>query len=298
MAAARPIWSGAISFGLVSIPVRLFTAVREQRVAFHMLHDQDHVRLRRKMICPKEDREIHPEHVVKGYEVSKDRYVVIRPEEIEACSPKSTKAIEITDFVSLTDIDPIYYDRPYYVVPQTSATKPFRLLLEAMTESERIGISKLVMHDKEYLAALRPMGNVICLHTMHFGQEVVPADHLLPGEPPKIGDRELSVAQQLVESLAGKFQPSRYHDEYKECLLKLIERKANGEEVVSRPQVEREPAHVGNLMAALQASLAEAKSRSGSNGKSGSNGHNGHARHAPAKATAHGRSHARKRKSA
>jgi len=289
MAAARPVWSGAISFGLVSIPIRLYTAVREQRVAFHMLHDQDHVRLRRKLICPAEDREIHPEHIVKGYEFEKDRYVIIRPDEIDACGPKSSKAIEITDFVDLDDIDPIYFDRPYYVLPQNTAVKPFRLLLDAMTESKKVGISKLVMHDKEYLAALRPMGNIICLHTMHFGQEVVPAEHLLPGEPPKVGPRELAVAQQLVESLAGKFEPDRYHDEYKECLLKLIERKAHGEEIVSPPQTQNRPAHVGNLMAALEASLADAKARSA----------NGNGRQPAARKTHPGHKAAvRKRKSA
>jgi DNA end-binding protein Ku len=291
MATARPLWSGAISFGLVSIPVRLFTAVREERVSFHMLHDQDHVRLRRKLVCPAEDREVHPEHIVKGYEVEKDRYVVIRPDEIEACGPKSSKAIEITDFVDLRDIDPIYYDRPYYVLPQQTAVKPFRLLLEAMTQTKKIGVAKLVMHDKEYLAALRPFGGIICLHTMHFGKEVVPAEGLLPGEPPKIGEREMNVAQQLVESLAGKFQPNRYHDEYKECLLKLIERKAHGEEIVSAPQPERQPAHVGNLMAALEASLAEAKSRGA---ESNGNGRHGRTARTPAPAKAH----PRRRKSA
>ena len=265
MAAARPIWSGSISFGLVSIPVRLFTAVREQRVSFHMLHDQDHVRLKRKMICPAEDREIHPEHIVKGYEIHKDQYVVVRPSEIEACAPKSTKAIEITDFVDLEDIDPIYYDRPYYVLPQPAAAKPFRLLLEAMTESKKIGVSKLVMHEKEYLAALRPVEPIIVLHTMHFGEEVVASKGLLPGDPPKIGDRERAVAQQLVDSLSAKFDPDKYHDEYNVCLMKMIEKKAAGEKIVTAPHRER-VSHPGNLMAALEASLAEAKAKGGDAG--------------------------------
>ena len=277
MATSRPIWSGTITFGLVNIPVKLHTAVREQRIAFHMLHDQNNVRLRRKMVCPADNKEIHPEHIVKGYEVHKDRYVIVTPEDLEACGPKSTKTIEITDFVSLSDIDPIYYDRPYYVVPQAAAAKPYRLLLEAMTRKKKVGISKLVMHDKEYLAALRPVENVIILHTMHFGDEVVSHDQLdgLPTEH-KVADRELKVAEQLVDSLATSFKPERYHDEYRDCITAMLEKKAQGEEIVIHPQVSPKPVKAGDLMAALEASLAEARSQAkGGNGKS--NGHH----HAP-----------------
>jgi DNA end-binding protein Ku len=284
MAAARPIWTGSISFGLVNIPVKLFTAVREQRVSFHMLHDQDHVRLKRKLVCPAEDREVHPEHIVKGYEIDKDQYVVVRPDEIKSCAPKSTKAIEITDFVDLKEIDPVYYDRPYYVLPQPAATKPFRLLLEAMTDSQKIGVAKIVMHDKEYLAALRPVGDVIVLHTMHFGEEVVTANGLLPGDPPKVGDRELAIARQLVDSLSAKFDPDKYHDEYNVCLMKMIEKKAAGERIVTTPSREKEHARPGNLMAALEASLAKAKARGGDAPRA-------------ARARSHGRGAERKRKS-
>ena len=283
-ASSRPIWTGAISFGLVNIPVKLHTAVREQRIAFHMLHDQDHVRLRRKMVCPAEDREVHPEHIVKGYEIRKDQYVIVSPDDIEACGPKSTKTIEITDFVDLSDIDPVYYDRPYYVLPQPAATKAYALLLEAMTRSRKVGISKLVMHDKEYLAALRPLENVICLHTMHFGNEVASADQLQPPAAHKPPDRELKVAEQLVDSLAGPFQPSKYHDEYRDCIIQIIERKAHGEQIVTQPVIEPKPVKAGDLMAALQASLAEAKSQA----RGGAKG-NGHA---------HAHAHSRRRTSA
>lgn len=284
MAASRPIWTGTITFGLVNIPVKLHTAVREQRIAFHMLHDQDNVRLRRKMICPADNKEIHPEHIVRGYEIHKDQYVIVSPEDLERCGPKSTKTIEITDFVDLADIDPVYYDRPYYVVPQAAAGKPYRLLLDAMTRSQKVGISKLVMHDKEYLAALRPVENVICLHTMHFGNEVVGADTLdaLPGEQ-KVGDRELKVAEQLIDSLATAFDPAKYHDEYRDCVVAMLEKKAHGQQIVRQPQVAAKPVKAGDLMAALEASLAEAKSQA----KGGSNGRG--------TATAH---HARRRKSA
>jgi len=266
----RPIWTGTISFGLVNIPVKLYIAVREERVAFHMLHDQDNARLRRKLVCSLDNKEVHPEHIVKGYEIHKDRYVIISPEDLESCAPKASKTIEITDFVELSDIDPVYYDRPYYVLPQPGATKAYRLLVEAMGHSKKVGISKLVMHDKEYLAALRPVGDVICLHTMHFGKEVVPPDKL-EGVPThtKSTDRELKVAEQLIDSLASAFKPEKYHDEYKECVLQMIDRKAHGEEVIAAPEVEKKPVHAGDLMAALEASLAEAKKEAkGANGSS------------------------------
>ena len=276
MAASRPIWTGTISFGLVNIPVRLFTAVREQRISFHMLHDQDNVRLRREMICPADNKEIHPEHVVKGYEIHKDQYIIIRPDDLKNCGPKSTKTIEITDFVNLAAIDPLYYDRPYYVLPQPAAAKSYRLLLDAMTRTKKVGISKVVMHDKEYLAALRPVEDVICLHTMHFGNEVVGSEQLDAPPEHKANERELKVAEQLIGSLATDFDPGKYHDEYHDCVLAMIEKKAQGQKIVTHPRIESKPAKAHDLMAALEASLAEAKSHSKSNGAAGKS--NGHAR--------------------
>lgn len=268
MAASRPIWTGTISFGLVNIPIKLHTAVREQRISFHMLHDQDNVRLRRKMVCPADNKEIHPEHIVRGYEIHKNQYVIVTPEDLESCGPKSTKTIEITDFVDLADIDPVYYDRPYYILPQPAAAKPYRLLLDAMTHSKKVGISKLVMHEKEYLAALRPVDDVIVLHTMHFGNEVVAAGNLegLPGEQ-KVGDRELKVAEQLIDSLATSFHPEKYKDEYRDCVTAMLEKKAEGERIVTQPQVAAKPVKAGDLMAALEASLAEAKAQAKGNGR-------------------------------
>jgi len=152
----RPVWSGSISFGLVNIPVRLFTAVREHRVAFHLLHDQDKARLRRKVVSSTTGREIHPEHIVRGYPVAPDKYVVVSEEELEACAPEKTKAIEITDFVKLSEIDPVYYERPYYILPQKGAARSYRLIVEAMKRSKRVGLGRVVIHEKEYLAALRP----------------------------------------------------------------------------------------------------------------------------------------------
>ena len=281
MAATRPIWTGTITFGLVNIPIRLFTAVREQRIAFHMLHDQDGVRLKRKMVCPAENKEVHPEHIVKGYEIRKGQYVIVTPEDLENCGPKSTKTVEITDFVDLADIDPIYYDRPYYVLPQPAATKSYRLLLEAMKDNQKVGISRLVMHDKEYLAALRPLEDVICLHTMHFGNEVVPAGKLDAPPPHKASDRDLKMAGQLIDSLKASFNPDKYHDEYRDCLVAMLERKAHGEEIITQPLVEPKAVKAGDLMSMLEASLADAKAhaKGGGNGKARGHAHsNGHGR--------------------
>ncbi|HEX8525084.1 MAG TPA: Ku protein [Tepidisphaeraceae bacterium] len=269
-ASSRPIWSGSINFGLVTIPVRLFTAVREQNVHFRSLHDQDMVPLKQKLYCPAhENKEVHREHIVKGYEIAKDQFVVIRQEEIEAAAPKSTKSIEIQDFVDLDEIDPLFFDRPYYVAPKPEGAKPYKLLLEAMEKKKKVGIAKVVMWSKEYLCALRPLDGILCLETMHFEDEVVERDSVVPTDAKaKIDDREMKIAQQLIDSLTSKFEPGKYHDEYREKILELVEKKAAGEEIVSRPPEEDEPVKATNLIAALEASLARAKP--GSAGKSSS----------------------------
>src|SRR3954468_11635522 len=212
----RAIWSGSITFGLVTIPVKLFTAVREQRLHFRSLHDQDKTPLKQKMYCPADGKDVHPEHMVKGYEIEKDRFVIVRQEELDAAAPKKTKAIEILDFVELDEIDPLFFDRPYYVAPKPEGAKPYKLLLEAMMKSGKVGIAKVVMWNKEYLAAVRPLDGGLVLETMHYNDEVVPADHVAGLEvKAKVDERELKMAQQLIESLTTKFKPDKYHDEYR-----------------------------------------------------------------------------------
>ena len=264
---SRPIWSGTITFGLVTIPVRLFTAVREKRLHFRTLHDQDKVPLKQKMFCPADGKEVHPEHMVKGYEIEKDRFVIIRQEDLDAAAPKRSKAIEIQDFVGLDEIDPLFFDRPYYVAPKPEGAKPYKLLVEAMEKTKKVGIAKVVMWGKEYLAALRPLEGGLVLETMHFNDEVIPAGHVAALEvKAKVDDRELKMAQQLIDSLSTKFKPDKYHDEYREKVMDLIERKAAGEEIVSAPVTEKETStRSHNLMAALEASLARSRgeSRSG-----------------------------------
>jgi DNA end-binding protein Ku len=210
------------------------------------------------------------EKIVKGFELTKDRYVVVTPEELDSIAPEKTRAIDIEDFVDLEDIDPIYYDHPYYLVPDKGAAKAYGLLLEAMRESGKVAIARVVIRSKEQLVAIRPAaGDVLTMETMIFHDEVVPTDDIeeVPNAKElKTSDRELKMAQQLIASLASDFEPSKYHDEYREKVLELIERKADGEEIAIQPEAE-EPAKVPDLMAALEASLAAVKDP-GAGGKS------------------------------
>ena len=268
---ARPIWSGSISFGLVTIPVRLFTAVREKRLHFRTLHDQDMVPLKQKMYCPADGKEVHREHTLKGYEIEKGRFVIVSDEDLEAASPKRTKAIEIQDFVELDEIDPLYFDRPYYVAPRPEGAKPYKLLLEAMEKTGKVGIAKVVMWSKEYLAALRPLEGGLVLETMHYFDEVVPAASVAGLEvKAKVDERELKMAQQLIDSLTTEFKPQKYHDEYREQVMELIERKAAGEEIHTVPTTEEKTGRARNLMDALEASLA--RSRGEASGRRGGSG--------------------------
>jgi DNA end-binding protein Ku len=256
----RAIWSGAISFGLVNVPVKLFSAVSPNDVRFNQLEEGTGARIRQKRVSAETGEEVPYERIVKGYEISPDRYVIIAPEELEALDPKATRSIDIEDFVDLDQIDPVHYERPYYLVPEKGATKAYKLLLDAMKESNKVAIARLVLRTKQYLAAIRPMGDVLCLETLLFADEVVRPESLegLPGPDTEVSDRELKMAQQLIESLSTDFEPEKYRDEYRDRVLALIEQKAEGQEIVAQPVVE-EPTKVVDLMAALEASLAAAK---------------------------------------
>ena len=256
----RSVWTGSITFGLVNIPVKLYTAVRERDVHFHLLHDQDHARLQRKLVCSLDGKEVHPEHTVKCYPLGPDQCVVVRQEELDAIQPKKSKAIEIEDFVDLNEIDPIFFERTYYVAPQEAGAKAYKLLVAALEKSRRIGIARFVMRNKEHLAALRPVEGALCLNTMHYGDEVVPlADMGIGRGGQKPDERELKMAQQLIDSLAAKWDPEKYKDEYRSAVEEMVEKKAAGEDVVTAPAPREAPQRVTNLMAALEASLAKAK---------------------------------------
>jgi DNA end-binding protein Ku len=262
----RAIWSGAISFGLVNVPVKLYSAVSPKTVRFHQLHAADGVRIQQKRVCPADGEEVAWDEIVKGYEIAPDRYVIIEPGELEALNPKKTRTIDIEDFVDLADIDPIFYDHPYYLAPGPGGAKPYRLLLDAMRESKKVAIARVVIRTKEQLTAIRPSRDALLMSTMIFHDEVIPTDRLdeLPdADEVSTSDKELAMARQLVESLAGDFDPTKYTDTYREEVLALIERKAEGKEIAVQPPAEEEAGEVPDLMAALQASLAEVKKRTG-----------------------------------
>jgi DNA end-binding protein Ku len=259
----RSIWSGAISFGLVNVPVKLYSAVSRKSVRFHQLHDADHIRIQQKRICPADGEEVPYDNIVKGYEISPDKYVVVEPEELEALDPKKTRSIDIQEFVDLSEIDPIYFDHPYYLAPGTGASKPYRLLLTAMRETNKVAIARVVIRQKENLVAIRATGDVMTMATMVFHDEVVSPDTIdeLPDDDADASEREIEMAEQLIGSLTSEFEPEKYHDEYRERVLELIEAKASGEEIVIQPA--EEPTKVPDLMAALEQSLAAAKGGDG-----------------------------------
>jgi DNA end-binding protein Ku len=262
----RSIWTGAISFGLVNVPVKLYSAVSKKTVRFHQLHESDGVRIQQKRVCPADGEEVAWEEIVKGYEISPDHYVVVTPEELEALDPKKTKTIDIEEFVDLEDIDPLYYDHPYYLLPGQGAAKPYKLLVDAMKDANKVAIARVVIRTKEQLVAVRPLGDVLAMATMNFADEVVDPDSFdeAPGEDIDTTKRELEMARQLIDSLSADFEPGKYHDEYREAVLELIEKKADGQEIVLQPA--EEPERVPDLMAALEASLAAAKKDGGDNG--------------------------------
>ena len=267
---ARAIWSGAISFGLVNIPVKLYSAVSRKTVRFNQLDGRDNSRIQQKRVNPDTGDEVPYDQLVKGYELSPDRYVVIEPAELDALQPEKTRTIDIEDFVDLHEIDPIYYDHPYYLAPGQGADKAYSLLYSAMEASDKVGIARVVIRSKEQLVAIRPSSDVLLMETMIFHDEVVPSEDIedLPeGKELKVSDRELKMAHQLIDSLTAEFDPSRYHDEYREKVIELIERKASGEEIAVQPEAPQ-PKKVPDLMAALEASLAAVKGdKPESNGK-------------------------------
>jgi DNA end-binding protein Ku len=268
----RSIWTGAISFGLVNVPVKLYSAVSKKTVRFHQLHEPDGVRIQQKRVCPADGEEVPFDQIVKGYEITPDQYVVVTPEELEAIEPRKTKTIDIEDFVDLEDIDPIFYDHPYYLLPGTGAAKPYKLLVTAMEDAGKVAIARVVIRQKEQLVAIRPTGDILTMETMNFADEVIPHDRFdeAPGADVDTNKREVDMARQLIESLAAEFDPSKYQDTYRERVLELIEQKAEGKEIAVQPT--EEPQEVPDLMAALEASVNAARQNRESGGRPSGNG--------------------------
>ncbi|MGV3758918.1 MAG: Ku protein [Actinomycetota bacterium] len=254
----RAIWTGAISFGLVSVPVKIYSATESKDVSFHQLEEETGKRIDHKRFATGTDREVDYDDLVKGYEVSKGTYVVVTPEELQSVEPGRSRTIDIEDFVALDEIDPIYFEKSYYLAAaRDEGTKAYRLLREALRRSERVAIGRFVMRTKQYLGAIRVSGDVLVLETMFFGDEIRDTKDLdLPAKG-KLADRELRIAEQLIDSMTVEFDPSSYADTYRERVLELIDQKAKGKEIAVEPDEELAP--VTDLLAALEASLEDAR---------------------------------------
>jgi DNA end-binding protein Ku len=279
----RAIWSGTISFGLLNVPVKLYSAVARKQVSFRELRQKDGSRIRHKRVAETDGKEVPYEEIVKGYEIAPDQYVVMTREELEELDPKKTRAIEIQDFVDLDSIDPIYFDHPYYLGPDKGSERAYSLLARAMSERGRVAIARFVLRNREHLAAIRSTGEVLAMATMRFPDEVVSPDDLdgvLPDEVEEPQTRELEMAAALIDQLSSDFEPDRYRDEYREELLALIERKARGEELVESVSEEPKATKAPDLMAALEESLAAVR---GEPLAAGAKDDGGERRRAPAK---------------
>ena len=263
----RPIWRGYISFGLVTVPVKAYTAVRDHDVHFHQLDKRSGSRIRNRKVAEKSGREVDADDIEMGFEVKKGRYVTFDKDELQALKPASTKAIEVTDFVALVDIDPIYYERTYWLVPDgDTARSPYQLLLAAMVERQRVAIGTVVMRNKQYLTAIRPLDNVLAMSTMRFADEVVPRNEIddMPARRAKPDAKTLKMATQLLDAMAADWKPARYHDTYTEELRSRIESRDTGKEIVEEEPAEPSTGKVVDLMAALEESVAKAKRGGGS----------------------------------
>lgn len=269
---ARAIWSGSITFGLLNVPVKLYSAVSKQNVKFRELREGDGARVRHKRVAESDGKEVPYEKIVKGYEFAPDQYVLLSKDELAELEPGKSRAIEIEDFVDLGEIDPIYFEQPYYLGPDKGAEKAYALLVRSMTESGKVAVARFVLRNKEHLAAIRPMGNLLTLATMRFHDEVsspkdLDLDEIKSGKP---NARELKMARQLIESFSTDFKPESYRDQYREELLDLLEQKAAGKEVVAAPGEAPKPTKAPDLMAALEESLAAIKGEgAGGNRKRG-----------------------------
>jgi DNA end-binding protein Ku len=257
---ARAIWTGAVTFGLVTIPVKLYSATSSKQVKFNLFEEGTGERVHYRRVAGDSDQEVPWDKVVKGYEVDDGKFVVVTKEELEGVEPTKTRTLEIQEFVDLTEIDPIYFDKTYYLAPreESGAEKPYALLLEAMERTGKVGIGRLVLRTKEHLAAVRPSKGLLAVETMYFADEVRDAGDIENAPvTAKVNPKELEIAEQLIDAQAGSFDPSAYEDTYRERVLELIERKAKGEEVVVEQAAEPEAAR--DIMEALRASMEAVK---------------------------------------
>jgi DNA end-binding protein Ku len=263
---ARAIWSGSISFGLLNVPVKLYSAVARRNIALREIRDSDSARIKHRRVAEGTDEEVPYEEIVKAFEITPGRYVPLSKDEMSALAPEKTRAIEVKDFVDLTEIDPIYFDSPYYLGPAEGAEKAYSLLAKAMEASGKVAIARFVFRNKEHLAAIRAADGVLTLTTMRFADEVIAPgdlDDVLPDKAPKVAKKEQQMAQQLIDSLSTDFDPGAYRDEYREQLMSLIEQKAEGKEIVASEAEAPQATKAPDLMAALEESIAAVKDKGG-----------------------------------
>ena len=251
---ASSVWRGQLSFGMVSFPVRLFSAARGETISFNLLHKDDHSRIKQVTYCQSEDKPVPRTELVKGYEYEKDRYVVIEDEEIRKVAPKTAKVMEILEFVKASQVDPVYLESSYYVAPDEGGEKPYALLFEALRQSEYYAVAKVAMHNREHVIVLRPGAKGIISHTMYYSDEIRQVEEFRT-DTTLIKEKELELAKMLVSSLEADFEPQKYHDSYRENLQQMIDAKIEGRAVVETPEVH--PAEVIDIMEALKRSLAE-----------------------------------------
>src|SRR5215475_13980752 len=252
---AASVWSGYLTFGLISMPVRLFSGASSSGISFNMLHRPDLQRVKQQYYCPAENRVVERSEIVKGYEFRKDEYIVIEPDEIKKIEPRTAMTMEILEFVKESDVDPVYFESSYYMVPEEAGRRPYALLTKALEESEYVAIAKLTMHNREYTVFLRPHSGGLMLHTMYYEEEVRKVEGF--GAPDvELKDAEVKVAHQLIEALAAEWEPEKFKDEFQENLKKLIQTKLEGGKIaeVEKP---KKMAPVVDLMAALKESLAQ-----------------------------------------
>ena len=250
------LWTGYLTFGLISLPVRLFSGARGSRVSFHMLHRDDNTRIKQQLYCPADERVVERSEIVKGYEYQKGEYVVVEPEELKKIEPKTAKAMEILEFVQAEEVDPVYFESSYYLVPEEAGKRPYALLVRAMEESGYLAIAKLTMHNREYTVILRPTQGGLMLHTMFYQDEIRKVEQFGETAGIQVKEAEVKVAHQLIEALAGRFEPGKYFDTFEENVKKLIQARLEGKEVTPVEKLKK-PAQVVDLMAALKQSLAQ-----------------------------------------
>jgi DNA end-binding protein Ku len=257
---ASSVWKGTLTFGLLAIPIKLYTAARSQRINLHQLHKTCHTRLKQPLFCPHCNRQVERSEVVKGYESEKGQYVIVTDEELKKITPRSSTVMELVAFVKQDQIDPIYFDASYFMLPDKEAEKPYALLLKTLEDSDRVGIATVTMHQREYTVFIRPRKNGLTVHTMYYQNEIREvAGYGKAERDVKLKPAEIKLAEQLVESLAQDFKPQEFHDKFQENLKALIEAKQKGREVIAEEQPK--PARVIDMMEALKRSLAHSESQ-------------------------------------